>query len=366
MFEILIGLLIFSGLAWLTARLFLRGPDLAQFDLPAGELACGRKVASPENDRVLAGIDETFARLNELPRLKQLAEGRRLMDAGFLGAPVDPDELGVQVRQVDAGGVPAEWVLAPGADPLRRLLYIHGGGFALGSPSSARMLTAKFSELCGVSVLSIDYRLMPENKRLDSVKDCQAAYRWMLENGSDGPAPAQQVFVSGDSAGGNLALVLAAWARDTNVQSMNAVVALSPTTDSTLANPSFRVNAASDPLLGPHLGVLARLPATIKSLFGLIVGLINPRNPVVSPLFGDLSGLPPTLLQASDCEMLLDDSRRYVNKAVSQGSPATLQLWPGMVHVFQMYWHMLPEAGEALDEAARFIDAVASNGQADR
>lgn len=366
MIDLLIGLLIFSAALWLATRLFLRGPDLSQFDTPVGDLACGRIEASPENERVLAGIDETFARLKEMPRLRHLAEGRRLMDAGFLGAPIDPDELGVRLEKVDANGVAAEWVLAPGADPLRRFLYIHGGGFALGSPASARMLTAKFSELCGVAVLSVDYRLMPEYKRLDSVEDCQAAYRWMLDNGPDGPGPARQVFVSGDSAGGNLALMLAAWSRDTDVRSMDAVVALSPSTDSTLSNPSARDNIATDPLLGPHLGLLARLPATVKSLIGLIGGRTSPRNPLVSPLIGDLSGLPPTLVQASDCEMLLDDSRRYVNKAVSQGSPATLQLWPGMVHVFQMYWHMLPEAGEALNEAARFIDELASTGQAAR
>ena len=297
------------------------------------------------------------------PRRQQMTELRKVMDAGFLGAPVDPKVLGVELRSVNFEGIAAEWVLAPGADPSRRFLYIHGGGFFVGSPSSARMLTATFSKSCGVAVLSVDYRLMPENKRVDSITDCQQAYRWMLENGPDGPGAAKHVYVSGDSAGGNLALMLAAWTRDEAVRPMDAVVALSPSTDSTLANPSFRNNIATDPILGPSLGPIAKLPVTIKALIGFVGGRMIPRNPLVSPLFGDLSDLPPTLVQASDCEMLLDDSRRYVNKARSQGSPANLQMWPGMVHVFQMYWHLLPEGTEALDKAALFINDVAASSR---
>ncbi|MCP4997672.1 MAG: alpha/beta hydrolase, partial [Hyphomicrobiales bacterium] len=269
------------------------------------------------------------------------------MDEGLLGAPVKAQDLGVTTQAADAGGVPAEWVLAPAADTRRRLLYIHGGGFYAGSPTSARMLTAALSKSCGVAVLSIDYRLLPENRRMDSVVDCQRAYRWIIENGPDGPAAADHVFVAGDSAGGNLALMLSAWARDEDVEVMDGVIAFSPSTDSALEGKSFRDNVDSDPMLGPPLGPFARMPATLKALLILLLSRVNPRNPTVSPLFGRLDNLPPTLVQASDCEMLLDDARRYVNKAISQGSPAELQTWPGMVHVFQMFSHILPESTEA-------------------
>ena len=220
------------------------------------------------------------------------------------------------------------------------------------------MLTSALSKSCGVAVLAIDYRLMPENRRIDSVIDSQTAYRWMLENGPAGPGAAREVFVAGDSAGGNLALMLSAWVRDEGLQSIDGVIAFSPSTDSTLANPSIKDNIKTDPMLGPALGPFARLPVTIKALIALAGGRMNPRNPLVSPLFGDLSDLPPMLVQASESEMLRDDGRRYVNKARSQGSPATLQTWPGMVHVWQMFLDVSPEAKEALDEVALFVDKI--------
>ena len=355
MIEILIALALIAAAVWIVVRLLLLGPDLAGFDNPAGSLFGDRTEASAENANVLNGLKALNARIKSVPYRQQLAELRRAMDEGILGAPVSPEQLGVRVEPVSADDVSGEWVLAPGADPSRRLLYVHGGGFVVGSPASARMLTAAFSKLCGIAVLSVDYRLMPEHRRIDTISDCQCAYRWMLANGPEGAGDASELYVAGDSAGGSLALMLAAWARDTGTRPMNAVIALSPTTDSTLANPSMRTNIRTDALLGPSVGLLAQLPTTIRLLLGLAIARMNPRNPLLSPLLGDLGGLPPILVQASDCEMLLDDSRRYVNKACSQGSPATLQLWPGMVHVFQMYGHLLPESAEALQEAARFV-----------
>lgn len=348
----------------LAAHVFLLAPDHSRFDGPLSESGRKRRTVSPENTELLRQLDGMLAEVNGTSLPKRLQRLRRIMDEGVIGAPVDPDELGVSLKLVDAGGVPSEWVLAPDADSERRILYIHGGGFVVGSPSSARMLTAKLSKLCGAAVLSVDYRLMPENRRMASVDDCQSAYRWILDNGPDETGPAREIFVAGDSAGGNLALMLSAWARDNDLRLMDGVIVFAPSTDSTLAGKTFRDNIETDPLLGPPLRTLARLPAPIRALFGLFSGRINPRNPLVSPQFGQLSDLPPTLVQVSESEVLLDDARRYVNKAISQGSPAELQTWPGMVHVFQMYWHMLPEANEALAEAARFVEKSASNRSA--
>ncbi len=128
----------------------------------------------------------------------------------------------------NAGGVPAEWVIAPGADSDRRVLYIHGGGFVTGSPQSHRTITSKFSEVSGCAVLAIDYRLMPEHHHSDCVEDCRTAYRWILGNGPDGAGEIRQLFIGGDSAGGNLCLSLIAWIRDKKLRAPEAAVALSP------------------------------------------------------------------------------------------------------------------------------------------
>jgi acetyl esterase/lipase len=359
--------LLFAVLAiaavWIAVRVILRAPDHSRFDHPIVASTGSRSEASAEIGELHRLLDGMAAELQDVPRREQVTTLRRIMDQGLLGAPVEAEELGVSTKTADAGGVPAEWVLAPGADVDRRLLYIHGGGFYAGSPTSARMLTAALSKLCRVAVLSIDYRLLPENRRMDSVVDCQRAYRFIIDNGPDGPGSAGQVFVAGDSAGGNLTLMLSAWARDEDVRRMDGVIAFSPSTDSTLEGKSFRDNVDTDPMLGPALGSFTRMPATLKALLGLLLSRVNPRNPIVSPLFGRLDHLPPTLVQASDCEMLLDDARRYVNKARSQGSPAELQTWPGMVHVFQMFLHILPESSEALENVARFVAEQGATGE---
>jgi acetyl esterase/lipase len=152
--------------------MLLRAPDHSRFDEPVVPSTGSRREASQEIGEVHRRLDDMAAELQDVPRRELAATLRRIMDQGLLGAPVAAEDLGVSTQAADAGGVPAEWVLAPGADTMRRLLYIHGGAFYAGSPTSARMLTAALSKLCGVAVLSIDYRLLPENRRLDSVVDC--------------------------------------------------------------------------------------------------------------------------------------------------------------------------------------------------
>jgi len=253
--------------------------------------------------------------------------------------------------------VPAEWVLAPNADSSRRLLYIHGGAFALGSPKSHRRLTSKFSEIANAAVLAIDYRLMPEHPRKAGIEDCRTAYRWMLENGPGGPGPATAIFVAGDSAGGNLTLSLIAWVRDQGLRAPNAAVALSPITDSTFGSPSLRTNLATDYMLGPMFKALTRVPRILLLWGTWLLSRLRPNDPVVSPVFGDLSGLPPLLVQASEAEMLVDDCRRYVNKAAAAGSPVTLQTWSHMVHVWQIFYPELEEGREAIEEIRKFLQA---------
>lgn len=350
---ILVGLLVLVGFiltVWAVARFWLRGPDLSAFDRPAGRCLSRPGEPSDGHRAVVASLAATTHWLDGVPRSRRLAALRERFEHLF------PDRgLDARFTPVDAGGVPAEWVQAPNADPARRLLYLHGGAFVLGSPRSHRRLTSKFSEVAGAAVLAIDYRLMPEHSRMAGIEDCRTAWRWMLQHGPHGVAPASAVFVAGDSAGGNLALSLIAWARDQGVRLPDAAVALSPGTDSTLGSPSMKANLATDPMVGPLLRPLLKLPRAVLLWGGWLQMRIRPSDPVISPVFGDLAGLPPVLIQASEAEMLRDDARRYANRAAAAGSPVTLQTWNHMVHVWQIFHPELAEGREAFEEIRRFL-----------
>ncbi len=347
--------LVLLGL-WLFARMFLRGQDLARYDQPAASVLSVPTDAVGGQQAVLDLIEDMRTRTRRAPFGRRLAVARELANQGFAGTPSDPDVLGVKVVEVSADGVAAEWVMAPQADPERRLLYIHGGAFTLGSPASHRAITSALSHRAGVAVLAIDYRLLPEHSRTAPVEDCRTAYRWILEHGPDGNTPARDVYIAGDSAGGNLTLVLLAWIRDRAVRPPAAAVALSPATDSTFQSPSLRANIASDALLGPALGRLMRVPPGALAWMTLLTTRMRPQHPVLSPIHGRLSGLPPVLVQASSSEMLRDDAIRYVNKARAEGAKAELELWPDMVHVWQLFDHVLPTAGAALQHIADFLN----------
>jgi len=204
-------------------------------------------------------------------------------------------------------------------------------------------------------VLAVDYRLMPENKRLDGLADCQAAYRWILANGPAGPAPAASLVVSGDSAGGNLTLAVIAWARDAGLRPANAAVALSPATDNTLSGDSIKRNIATDYLLGPAFRRFAKVPRTIALWFGWLNARVRPCDPSISPMHGDLGNLPPTLVHASTAEMLQDDAVRWVNKARAAGTDATLETWDHMLHVWHAFVATVPEAEDAFRHIGAFL-----------
>jgi monoterpene epsilon-lactone hydrolase len=353
---ILAGAVLVGLVLVLLAYLFTRD-SLSKYDLPEGQrfspadanaVAASAAAVKALNKR-LRGASGGLGKMSRSQRIHSM---RETMDTFFAGA----DTPSV-VTPVDAAGVPAEWVVAPGADSSRRFLYIHGGAFMAGSPKGYRVLTDKLSEITNSAVLAIDYRLMPENKRLDCVEDCRTSYDWMLENGPQGPdatAPSA-VFVAGDSAGGNLTLVLLAWIRDTQRAAPNAALALSPVTDARFVSPSIRGNLESDVILRPLAKRLAWVPGFLIGLAGRYMAGHNASDPVVSPLLGDLAGLPPILVLASDCEILRDDGRRYVNKAVEAGTDASLMLWDNLPHVWPIFYPELPEAAEALEQVDMFF-----------
>lgn len=336
-------------------RFYLRGRGVQEQPVPDDPGVVQRfnqaGEPGPAHEQVIKAVRELTLKISAGRRHDNLDAAREAFDA--LG---DGRDFQSKIVPVDAGGVPAEWVIAPGADANHRVLYIHGGGFVVGSPKSHRIITNKFSEVSGCAVLSIDYRLMPEHHHRDCVEDCRKAYHWILENGPDGPGKVHRLFIGGDSAGGNLTLSLTAWIRDRGYQAPDAVVALSPLTDITFSGASLRGNQDTDIMLKPFLKALNKLPAFVKSWYVFWTYRLRPCNPLASPLLGDLSNLPPTLVQASEAEMLLDDARRYVYKAYASGSPAKLQTWAGMLHIWQIFDPQIPEAVEAWVEIKKFLE----------
>lgn len=243
---------------------------------------------------------------------------------------------GTTVDPVDAGGVPAEWVVAAGADSDRVLLYLHGGAYQIGSPGTHRSMVARLSRAARARVLSVGYRLAPEHPFPAAVDDAVAAYRWLLGRGTN-PAV---LAVAGDSAGGGLALASLVALRDAGEPMPAAAVVLSPWTDLALTGESLRTRAAVDVMIKP-----AGMAETARTY---LAGQ-DPRHPYASPLYADVHGLPPVLIHVGDAEVILDDSTRFAARARDHGVDVTLEVWDEMPHVWHAFAGLLPEADQAID-----------------
>jgi acetyl esterase/lipase len=268
-----------------------------------------------------------------------VAQMRADWDAAFAGCTVP-----VSRRRVSAGGVDGEWIAASDGPRDKAVLYFHGGGFRLGSVSSHRELIAQISQASGCRVLAINYRLAPEHRFPAPVDDAMAAYRWML---AEGLRPENIVFI-GDSAGGNLALAAMLGLRDRGLPLPAAGVLMSPWTDLAATGASYVSRADADPIhQRPMILALA------KNYLGEGG---DPRHPLASPLYAGLAGLPPLLIQVGDRETVRDDSTMFADKARAAGVDVELQVWDGMIHVFQMFAAELAEGFQAIASIAEFID----------
>lgn len=249
--------------------------------------------------------------------------------------------------------IQGEWVLTNNSDVNKRLLYIHGGGFAVGSAKSHRVVTERLSRELGVAVFAINYDMIPDGRRIKGIHDCRYAYQWLLANNIHQQQECHRIYVAGDSAGGNLTLSLIGWLKHQEIRQVDAAIAICPCIDSTFSYDSLSYNAKTDFLLNPFMGKFHRFPRFLLLIWVFILFRVNPSHPQVSPVFANLADLPPILIHASDTEMMVDDSRRYTNKARSQGSEVRLQTWSNMLHV----WHLfdLEEADEAYAEIAKFV-----------
>jgi epsilon-lactone hydrolase len=259
-----------------------------------------------------------------------------------MGTRHEPRVKGVRLIRLKIGKIPCEWVLAPNADPDLRLLYLHGGGWVSGSGGNYLPLAADISAAARCAVLLPDYRLAPEHPFPAGLEDCVAAHDWLIGNGPSGPGPAKATFIAGDSAGGNLTLATLLALRDRKRPLPAGSIALSAATDFTLASESLKT--VHDPIISARTMPEFRVRYLDKT---------DPRTPLASPVFGDYRGIPPLLIQVGEHEMLRDDSIRVAKKARSDGIPVKLEVWPGMVHVFQI--RRLPESREAIEHIADFM-----------
>lgn len=242
-----------------------------------------------------------------------------------------------------AGGVAVEFIVAPGASETQVLLYLHGGGYALGSIATHRGMCGELSRASGMRVLSVDYRLAPENPFPAAVDDAVAAYQSLIESGYD----AGSLAIAGDSAGGGLAAATLVAIRDRGLPLPACAALLSPWTDLAITGDSIAGRADRDPMIGGN--------TAIRDLAKAYLGDAPATTPLASPLYADLRGLPPLLIQVGSEEVLFDDAARFDVRARDQGVDSTLEEWDGQVHVFQCFFPVLPEGREAIARIGSFV-----------
>lgn len=288
----------------------------------------------------------------DLPPAERQATLRAVMEDYGRVSP-SAMEVDARVTPVQMAGRPAEWLEAATSLPERRMLYVHGGSWSKGSLDSHRPLVGRIAAAARCTVLAVDYRLAPEHPFPAGLEDCAAALAWVREHGPGGPSPAGRVLLAGDSAGGNLALAALLLTRQRGHSLPDGVIALSPAVDFTGSSPSVRTRAKLDPLLTPETFTLC---AMVYLQHGEDL-----RDPLVSPLYGDLRGLPPMLLQVGTAEILLDDSRRFAEAAQQAGVDVTLQVYPHMPHVFQFFAPFLPEATTAIQRIGDFVESCCTS-----
>jgi acetyl esterase/lipase len=221
------------------------------------------------------------------------------------------------------------------------MLYLHGGGYAVGSLDSHRGVAARLSQACQMEVLLLDYRLAPEHPFPAALDDAVAAYCWLLQNG----LLPQRLVIAGDSAGGGLTLATLLSLREWGSPLPAAAVCISPLTDIEGTGESFVSKATADPWLTPES----------ISILRHYVGTNNPRLPLLSPIYADLCGLPPLLIHVGSDEILLSDSTRLAEQAGATGVEVKLKVWPEMWHVFHCFAPYLPEARQAIEEVGAFV-----------
>jgi epsilon-lactone hydrolase len=258
-------------------------------------------------------------------------------------APAYPKPADITWEPLDAAGLPAEWVIPDDCAPGRAIVYFHGGGYATGTLESTRALCSHIARATRARLLVVDYRLAPEHPFPAAVDDAVAAYRFAIAAGF---AP-EAIAVCGDSSGGGLALATLVALRDLDEPMPAAAITMSPWTDLTLSGASLQANREQDPMVSA---------ATLTLMADAYLGDVDRRSPTASPLFADLAGLPPLLLQVGSTELLLDDATRFAERAEEAGVDVTLEIWDDVFHVWHAFADLLPEARDAIARIGIYVD----------
>lgn len=285
-------------------------------------------------------IETVRALLSSKPRPVGWAQRRQRLDEVGSTWPTADD---VKLDAVDIGGVPGEWSLAPGSDASRILLFFHGGGYCSGSILSHRRMATEAGRAAGARALAVGYALAPEHPFPAALEDALAAWRFLQKQG----IAAKHIAVGGDSAGGGLTLALIGQLRSAGQDLPACAWLVSPWADLTMSGATLATKEAEDPLI--HRGYLVELADAY-----LPAGM-DRKDPRVSPLYADLAGLPPTLIQVGSAETLLDDAARLAAAAGAAEVAVTLEIWPQMIHAWPLWNARLADGRRALANAGAFI-----------
>jgi acetyl esterase/lipase len=253
-------------------------------------------------------------------------------------------QIGAMIEPVDANGVEAERISVPGVSRSRWLLYIHGGGWAVPWTNDNRSFVGRLCKGANTTALYPNYRLIPQHPFPAALNDCVTTYRWLRQQG----VPASHIVIAGESAGANLTLATALALRESGDELPAALVAISPPTDMAMTGETYRTKAIWDPIGGGGLA---------QDAFALYTnhGATDPRNPLVSPLYGNVRGFPPTLIQAGTQEVFLSDATRMAEKLRAAGVTVKLEVWPGMFHAFTGGPPAIPECRLATQHITKFM-----------
>jgi acetyl esterase/lipase len=255
---------------------------------------------------------------------------------------VPPPPRGTRTQLIDADGISGVRVTVPQSRADRCVLYFHGGGYVVGSATLYRDFLWRVAAAARACVLYFDYRLAPEHPFPAAVEDSVIAYRWLAQRVDN-----RRIAFAGDSSGGGLALAAVQKLRNEKSPLPGAVVALSPWTDLALTGASLQSNAETDPMMNPE--------AMPNFVMHYLAGA-DPMHPYASPLYGDMSGLPPALIQVGSEEILRDDGVRMAEKLRSAGCQSEIEIWPRMPHCWQLYARILPEGRVAIERLGMFLE----------
>jgi epsilon-lactone hydrolase len=295
------------------------------------------------SDPEIVALREAIARR---PRSDDIAQRRRDIDARGRQNKLAAD---VTVEPVTANGVKSEWTSTLDADRSKAVLYLHGGGYVIGSLDSHRHLAAEAGRAARARTLAIDYRLAPEHPFPAAVDDTLAAYRFLLANG----VPSGGITVAGDSAGGGLVVAAMLAIRDAGLPQPACGWTISPWVDMEAIGDSMIGKAATDPTV-QKAGILDMAKHYLNGA--------DPRSPLAAPIYGDLRGLAPLLIQAGAAETLLDDAVRLAQVAGAADVAVDLQIWPEMIHVWHVYYPELAAGRRAIAAGGEFARAMTSRG----